>query len=54
MCGFFKVISVPIRDVPDPMAFMELLKRMLSDEASMHNACLGPEVFSYRLRMSLR
>ncbi|KAI4539497.1 hypothetical protein MG293_010889 [Ovis ammon polii] len=50
----FQVISVPIRDVPDPMAFMELLKRMLSDEASMHNACLGPEVFSYRLRMSLR
>lgn len=41
-----KVISVPIRDVPDPMAFMELLKRMLSDEASMHNACLGPEVCS--------
>lgn len=42
MCGFFKVISVPIHDVPDPMAFMELLKRMLSDEARVHNACLGP------------
>ncbi|KAI4567191.1 hypothetical protein MJT46_008404 [Ovis ammon polii x Ovis aries] len=50
----FQVISVPIHDVPDPMAFMELLKRMLSDEASTHNAFLGPEVFSYRLRMSLR
>lgn len=34
MCGFFKVISVPIHDVPDPTAFMELLKRMLSEEAS--------------------
>ena len=33
---------MPIHDVPDPMAFMELLKRMLSDEARVHNACLGP------------
>ena len=33
---------MPIHDVPDPMAFMDLLKRMLSDEASVHNACLGP------------
>lgn len=54
MCGFFRVISVPIHDVPDPTTFMELLKRMLSEEATSTMLVWAQQVFSYRLWMSLR